>query len=195
MTTDRTQPYLRECVTVAKLLTSRNDLDQHVATVHEVKGWLCGNPDCTKLYDDKYKMFKHVRVKHLELLNYKCNQCPKPFEEWNSMRAHLDEFHDIPAPDLRCEKCNKLFYQKNKLVAHQANCGTKVKRFKCDDPECGHRCRSKRSLKHHMENEHAPSGVNVLRYPCGIQECISVFKWKEGLGKHIVEKHSGDQHV
>ena len=44
--------------------------------------------------------------------------------EWHE--GHLDEVHNIPAPDLRCQKCNKLFYQKNKLVAHEANCGTRV---------------------------------------------------------------------
>ena len=170
---------------------TKTELDQHVPIVHEVKGWLCGNPDCTKLYDDKNKLFKHVRVKHLDLLNYKCNQCPKPYEEWNGMRAHLDEVHNIPAPDLRCQKCNKLFYQKNKLVAHEANCGTRVKRFKCEEIDCGYRCRSQRSLTHHMENEHAPDGVNVLRYPCTYPDCTSFYRWKEGLEKHIKEQHMG----
>ena len=100
---------------------SKPELDQYVSTVHLVKEWLCGNPDCVKLYDDKSKLFKHVRVKHLFLLNYKCNKCHKTYEEWNSMRAHLDELHQIPAPDLRCANCNKLFYQKNKKVEHEQN--------------------------------------------------------------------------
>ena len=67
---------------------SKVELDIHIKTTHEVQGWLCGDSACTKIYENKNVLFKHVRTKHLMLLNFKCDQCPKTYEEWNSMRAH-----------------------------------------------------------------------------------------------------------
>ena len=61
--------------------SSKPELDQHVSTLDLVKGWLCGNLNCVKRYDDKNKLFKHVRVKHLLLLNYKCKFFGKEYEE------------------------------------------------------------------------------------------------------------------
>ena len=79
---------------------SKAELETHIKTTHEVQGWLCGDSNCTKIYENKNVLFKHVKNKHLLLFNFKCDKCHKSYEEWNSLRAHLDEKHGIPAPDM-----------------------------------------------------------------------------------------------
>ena len=165
------------------------ELETHIKTTHEGQGWLCGDSSCTKIYENKNVLFKHVGNKHLLLFNFKCDKCPKSYEEWNSLRAHLDEKHGIPAPDMHCSKCNKLFYQKNKLLVHENICKTKVKALKCTEQDCDYRCRSKRSLQHHYDNKNPLGGKNILRFPCGIEDFPKIFSWKEGLHNHMTDKH------
>ena len=59
---------------------SKAELETHIRTTHE--GWLCGDSSCTKVCENKNVLFKHVRNKHLLSFNFKCDKCPKSYEEW-----------------------------------------------------------------------------------------------------------------
>ena len=178
-----------------KEFNDRTTLNEHILLQHESStpaNWQCSWPDCMKSYSSKGVCWKHYRTIHLEKFNYHCTRdnCNfKGCEEEAQFKKHMEDAHQIPT-DIRCEKCEKPFSQKNKLMLHVANCTNNIKHFSCDYEGCVKRYRSKQTLYIHKKNAHVAEGETPFLVPCS--KCQKVFKSVTAMKHHLKYKHTSD---
>lgn len=99
---------------------------------------------CNKLYPDKSKLFKHMRV-HFGINPYKCSYCSKSFNDKGNLKTHL-RIHTNERP-YKCFLCVKSFKTESQLKEH-AFSHFPDKPFQC--PYCNKFYKRKGVLKIHM---------------------------------------------
>ena len=134
-------------------------------------------------------MFKHFRNAHdLTRLHHWCKigSCEYGHDNLTTLKKHHQDCHNIES-DVKCQKCGKVFSQKNKLRDHEIICKTEFKAFNCEQSDKGYRssCR----LREHMQNDHSGPGEQPLMIPCSVLDCPKHYKSRTVMKKHLRVKH------
>ena len=83
-----------------------------------------------------------------------------------------------------CDICNKTFKAKNYLKLHKESVHLKIRKFKCNEKDCGKSFTQKGNLVRHKAVRHP------MNYKCHVQFCGKAFTTKRGLDFHFRLKHS-----
>jgi len=76
---------------------------------------------CSKVFDTKENLEKHIRKKHVEAgtdKKYKCDECPKSFKGGAELRVHKRTHLPDSEKPYKCEQCQKAFCQGGNLRTH-----------------------------------------------------------------------------
>ena len=129
--------------------------------------WPCNEePSCSKEYDEKGKVWRHIRQKHRNIHSNQCLLCPFGHNEEYGILKHLITKHSEWHLQVWCSGCDLLFAQKNKKVEHKKLCGNKLKPYECTVHNCGQKYRSKWWLKNHIATKHPEIDQDVLQHIC-----------------------------
>ena len=123
----------------------------HVNTVHKkIKAHICHH--CGQAFSKPRTLKTHLSKMHNEGApiekKYKCDQCDKSFEVWESLRRHQITNHD-KSVSYQCPICPKTFLYKGYLHAHVKHVHEKYRPNKCD--LCSEAFLIKRDLIKHRE--------------------------------------------
>ena len=131
--------YTNEC-SCGKVFQDRMTLDKHIEAGHIQAGiWKCSK--CPNTYRKRGTMFKHYRNKHdLSRLHHWCKigSCKYGHDNLTTIKKQCQDCHNIDS-DVKCQKCGKVFSQKNKLNDHEIICKTEFKPFSCEHCDKGYR--------------------------------------------------------
>ena len=145
--------------------------------------WPCNEgPTCDKVYNEKGKVWRHIRQKHRNIHSNQCLLFPFGHDEEYGILKHLIVKHNEWHPQVWCSGCDLLFAQKNKKVEHKKLCGNKLKPYQCTVPNCGQKYRSKWWLSNHMATKHPEADKDVVHHVCC--KCGTDLTSKQALKSH-----------
>ena len=169
--------------THSQAFNSHLDTDHRPEEGYPNGKWPCNEePSCSKEYDEKGKVWRHIRQKHRNIHSNQCLLCPFGHDEEYGILKHLITKHNEWHPQVWCSGCDLLFAQKNKKVEHKKLCGNKLKPYECTVPNCGQNYRSKWWLKNHIATKHPEIDQDVLRHVCC--KCGTDLTSKQALKTH-----------
>ena len=135
---------------------------------------------CSKKYESKRGLEKHVRIIHEEKKPYKCSICPYTTGEKTSLTNHVSIVHEGNKP-YECSVCNYKSGYKHKIKEHISVLHDGKKLFPCSI--CSFKAENKKKLQVHVLTVH--EGKNL--YQCS--KCNESFKVKDQLLKHTAFVH------
>ncbi|XP_045621509.1 zinc finger and BTB domain-containing protein 24 [Procambarus clarkii] len=136
----------QQCPFCLKLLTTRSNLQRHIATHHQRQSFTCGT--CGKTFTRKDRLTEHEKL-HTGEAPYTCDECGKNFSRRDNLNVHR-RTHTGERP-FSCEVCGKTFSRKEYISEHMA-VHSDHKRFSCR--WCSKEFKHKQSLRHHMKSAH-----------------------------------------
>lgn len=142
----------QQCPFCLKLLTTRSNLQRHIATHHQRQSFTCAT--CGKTFTRKDRLTEHEKL-HTGEAPYTCEECGKNFSRRDNMNVHR-RTHTGERP-FSCEVCGKTFSRKEYISEHMA-VHSDHKRFSCR--WCSKEFKHKQSLRHHMKSAHDSVKVN-----------------------------------
>ena len=77
-------------------------MKSHIKSKHTDQSVFC--PECSKKCNNKGALRKHIRIVHLNQINYVCDKCDKAFRSRKTMMEHITAVHDKLKPYI-CEQC------------------------------------------------------------------------------------------
>ena len=107
---------LFQCPTCNLGLSTRINLKNHVAAVHEGKTTFSCHI-CNKTFFDKNSMENHIGRVHEGIKPYSCPKCDKRFSWTSNLKLHIKTIHEGKKP-YECEFCDFKFAQKIQLRKH-----------------------------------------------------------------------------
>jgi len=192
-----------------KGFTSRNELNLHVAKVHDqitVNVKELGNgkefqhsesrkhecPYCSKAFAKRHAMNKHIKGVHQGPV--KCDKCVKEMSNIRNLKKHMERVHGptrTPKHLYECCLCHKLFPRKSKLNAHveKMTCSSKPKLYlhkawPCSYEGCERVSTTKASMLSHQEKIHGM----IRKYHC--KKCKMNFQERSQLKQHRKDVHA-----
>ncbi|XP_050690237.1 zinc finger protein 184-like [Eriocheir sinensis] len=139
----------QQCPFCLKLLTTRSNLQRHIATHHTRQSFTC--PTCEKTFTRKDRLTEHVKL-HTGEAPYTCDECGKNFSRRDNLNVHR-RTHTGERP-YSCDVCGKTFSRKEYIGEHMA-VHSDYKRFSCR--WCSKEFKHKQSLRHHIKSAHDTS--------------------------------------
>ncbi|KAK8377997.1 hypothetical protein O3P69_018727 [Scylla paramamosain] len=136
----------QQCPFCLKLLTTRSNLQRHIATHHTRQSFTC--PTCEKTFTRKDRLTEHVKL-HTGEAPYTCDECGKNFSRRDNLNVHR-RTHTGERP-YSCDVCGKTFSRKEYIGEHMA-VHSDYKRFSCR--WCSKEFKHKQSLRHHIKSAH-----------------------------------------
>ena len=107
---------LFQCPICSLGLTTRVNLKNHVAAVHEGKTTFSCRI-CNKTFFEKNSMENHIGRVHEGIKPYSCPKCDKGFSWTSNLKLHIKTIHEGKKP-YECEFCDFKFAQKIQLRKH-----------------------------------------------------------------------------
>ena len=196
-----------QCDQCNKQYSRRDNLKQHIDTVHEGKKSVFACDHCNKQYSQKGHLNQHIASVH-DGKKFDCDHCNKQFYYKTHLNRHIASVHDGKKSE--CDQCNKQFLNKGNLKRHiSAVHGGKPLKTKQDllvklsvvnerknkDFNFQQKVNKKKSkknplkikFKEHIEAVH--DGNIPKPYQCQI--CDSKFCFPSLLKRHIRSVHEG----
>ena len=136
---------------------------------------------CSKTFNSKFEVNKHIKNVHKESQPTKCPFCEKLFSREDNVKRHIGDVHNSSPSTLYCEHddCDKTFRSQAGLKRHIGDCHEK-KDLKCRICKCDFK--RKHDLLGHLWSVHVPRvEIEPPAYRC---ECGKVFKNNAGLMSH-----------
>lgn len=169
------KPHL--CQTCGKSFTIASKLEKHVKIVHDKIQPQC--PQCDEKFKSFSTLYSHIAFIH-KGKTFDCKICDAKFlSSQSGLRRHMNEQHgDIPRERFKCEKCEKVFFNKSVLKKHVEKIHEgKVFTYQC--LICQEIFTSEKSMRSHNRYDH--EGKKLDECPT----CKKKFKGKHNLRKHI----------
>ena len=125
-----------------------------------------------------YKTPKLSHIKRHKMIHtgkkFKCDQCPKSFNEKNKLKVHMNSKHKGHAK-YKCEVCYRTFSSKGGIVYHMQTKHNNTHKYRCEVCEKGFN-----QLQHYMGHKNTHSGIRP--YVCDI--CNQGFSYPSVLTSH-----------
>ncbi len=167
-----------ECALCQKSYSRQPSLDRHMNSVHfgiRFKCHICGLALVSKTV-----LQRHILTVHEGARPFSCAQCDKIFTSSLALKYHINTYHISDKPNLKCNKCEKVFSGIIQFKARSVRHGAE-KRHKCNT--C---CKSfflKQELQTH-ERVHRPK---VNSFNCNL--CEKPFTSYTGRRYHLKYYH------
>ena len=183
--------HLKECLEdlksfVCKLCdtvwVSHLSLEHHIVNAHQRIMHCCDI--CGKAHSDNSKNLVHKREIHAKEHRFVCHLCGQSYIRKPPLDRHLCEKHGIGSRKMKCDICDKMFYDNGDLRQHKIEVHIRDKKFKCD--RCEWAGVSEAKLKRHVQEKHIRDKV----YPCDLCDYKAYRKgWLTAHVKNIHEKN------
>ena len=125
-----------------------------------------------------YKTPKLSHIKRHKMIHtgkkFKCDKCPKSFNEKNKLKVHMNSKHKGHAK-YKCEVCLRTFSSKGGIVYHMQTKHNNTHKYQCEVCEKGFN-----QLQHYMGHKNTHSGIRP--YVCDI--CNRGFSYPSVLTSH-----------
>ena len=156
-------------------------IKQHKKVIHDLeKAFSC--KICEKDFTNISNLKVHHTVHH-ELKKLECQFCSFETKYKNEMKKHITMRHSIAKDGLlKCEHCDKHFYEPNLLRSHINRKHLELFAFKCDRCEKAYKFNS--SLQSHVRNVH-----ETAEYIAKCSVCNQKFASESRLKYHKTYKH------
>ena len=198
--------YCRMCQFKAK---DQRRMDEHFRNKHENQPELTFICDqCSKTFNAKRALQKHISNAHTEGIKHRCNQCEFATKHRKRLQLHIEKVHE--GRKWICDICGSNLSCQGMLKRHMDEVHGNVE-FKCDT--CDYKAKSAQRLKVHIEAVHLgikhycdECGYSTLRqtrlrlhkniehrgirYPCTLCDYVATRKYY--LNQHMKStKHGG----
>ncbi|XP_043641341.1 zinc finger protein 27 [Drosophila teissieri] len=165
------------CQFCLKECRSKMSLSVHVARSHNNDNVTC--PLCNASYKSRDALAKHHAYWHEPI---ECPECFKIVKNRRNYDTHVNVVHSNKKR-YSCSVCEKGFYHKSEMEAHQKLHGQS---YNCD--QCSFTTRNKKSLSVHVLGQH----YKRFAFECNV--CKKRFGRSQGLKTHMQRAH-GDKYT
>ncbi len=139
---------------------------------------------CSKAFNQKSTLTRHIRIVHEKLKPYSCNECEKTFSTKDIIYLHTLKEHPLSNPKpFSCDICIQSFYDKKALRRHKNKHKKSV--FECDI--CHKMCVSQEYLDKH-KNIHNITNNEYNKSFCYV--CKISFRFCMTLKVHNLRYHN-----
>ena len=220
------------CSVCDEEFSNKSDLSHHIKSIHDGKVFMCDICQSLHRYMSALKIHRKT---HSQIKNFECNICDKKYSEIRRLKSHIDFEHNgigyeckicnksFASPDklkrhlfthsdkkIKCDQCDKAFFNKQNLQIHISTVHLKLRPFKCN--ECGKDfpvkknltghisavhdkikkyqcdvCQLKFSQKHHLD-QHMPMHTGIKPFDCSI--CGKSYTTRNSLNQHTINVHN-----
>ncbi len=158
-------------------------LKRHLAETHGKIFHVCPVKGCIlKASPREAYLQEHIAKVHEKVRNYECHFCNKTFADNLTLKRHVGVKHEGIGRALKCDKCDYVCANLNKLKVHNNSKHTHAVAWNCR--LCTFSCWSKGGLKQHTNFVH-----KKIR-PYGCDFCDQRFNDKKSRRKHCFSIHS-----
>lgn len=142
---------------------------------------------CGFLAAHQDSLTQHIKNKHTETEEIRCEQCPKVFKSQYNLKYHIQSFHTkVITKPFKCNECSMAFTRRPLLNIHKRSHLNYSERMKCDFEGCDVRFIKLSSKRRHMRLVH----LKVKQHICDI--CGEAFGIKATL-RHHRYIHTGEK--
>ena len=175
-----------ECAHCDRTFHRENDLGRHVAAAHgDVKAYECGT--CQRTFSTKNQLMEHERI-HTGEKPFACDLCSDTFRTKGLYHRHvafkhkdrLSKAEPVPAADLVCKICDKLFNRKDNLLRHWKAIHVNDRIFACTT------CKASFNQQAKLD-DHVRLHTGETPYLC--TKCPQSFRTQELYRKHVASSH------
>ena len=135
---------------------------------------------CSKAFQGKHNLKRHIETVHYKMKAFECNICSVAFGQRGSLETHVNSVHN-KLKTCECPICSKSFARNYDLKIHIDTVHHKLKPFTCQICYCAFGQKS--YLKIHVDTVHN----NLKAFECKI--CLKAYKSKDHLKAHIGAVH------
>ncbi|XP_039591367.1 zinc finger protein PLAGL2 isoform X1 [Polypterus senegalus] len=175
-----------ECEVCGLLFSTQDKLRVHVYSHTGQKPYHCSQPDCSKAFVSKYKLFRHMAT-HSPQKTHQCTFCEKMFHRKDHLKNHL-QTHDPNKEAFKCEECGKNYNTKMGYKRHIAMHAATSGDLTCK--VCMQSYESTPVLLEHLKSHSGKSSGSVKekKHPC--DHCDRHFYTRKDVRRHMVV-HTG----
>ena len=142
-------------------IEEKSENAENLVLVTKKKKFPCDFENCTKSFDKRSALQKHIDSVHLGLKPYKCDICDKAFGRKGTLKTHVKTVHNNEKP-FKCDKCGECFGLKQTLERHLASKHAEgLNLVAC--PECDEKFPNENQLNTHVRKFHVKTDHQVYR--------------------------------
>ena len=146
------------CPICGRHFSKRTGMRTHIRRTHEVSESVLTCDQCGKAFNNKYRLRHHKQIYHTGR-THECSVCKKTFACETTLKRHAVT-HTNTDYKYTCDVCGKQFRDSNNLKVHIL-IHSKVKPFKCSEPNCDAGYTTKQCLQIHYRKVHGYSDANM----------------------------------
>ena len=167
---------LFRCKVCEKDLRSKQSLNQHQATEHDLKTANINHKCdiCNKQFTQRTHLRTHMKGVHYHKRNIKCSICVKTFDSNDGLKSHMTTNHGAD-PQFMCKYCDTFFNNSSARTLH-VKTTHKEHFFQCN--KCEQKFKYLNSYQYHVTHVHN----DFKQFHCNV--CKIFFKSKRGLSMH-----------
>ena len=171
-----------ECDKCGKNFLDNHRLKAHM-TYHQEKIHSCEL--CGRTFHTNAQLQEHIIVKHVNSLDFECDECQKKFPSKLTLKSHTKYIHG--PKEFFCEHCSSGFKTRPKLKQHHLQVHTEAqdRPFKCSFDGCDWTFATGTKLR-----SHECSHTGDKPHKCDV--CEAAFPRKDSLKKHMMT-HTGEK--
>ena len=140
--------------------------------------YLCDSASCKYKCKSRNGLVRHIKVMHLNLVSYSCEQCSYATKFSQSLASHVLGVHEKVKQF--CKLCDYTSTHKATIYQHMRKAHGNEEKKKC--PECDYKSFSKDMLECHINGKHLKNSLFCDK--CGFQTT-----WRNCLRNHMRTKH------
>ncbi|XP_006012026.1 zinc finger protein PLAGL2 [Latimeria chalumnae] len=174
------------CEVCGVLFRTEEKLHVHTYAHTGERFFRCSQPNCTKAFVSKYKLFRHIAT-HSSQKTHQCTYCEKMFHRKDHLKNHL-QTHDPNKEAFKCGECGKNYNTKlgykRHLAMHAATSGDLTCKV------CLQTFESTQVLLEHLKAHSGKSsgGAKEKKHQC--EHCERRFYTRKDVRRHMVV-HTG----